>query len=277
MYSIITECTLGVGMKSGAGDSVQSVCILCDPPPAFTMGKGTSMPRLQPMPPITIPTATLLPFGNQWAENGEKLSRSRPWSSIELGVAIDARVAEAHSVMLGGIPIRAPTRTSLLPPESDCVECGEVRIVGGVRPQNFDLGYRPDGIRIAYDSKTLNDLGSIGKNWNNMVNDLGTEAVTVHTRFPHALVEFLVAIPKPVFEGHRQSQALIGTLGRLARREHPTDESYLAEAIALVIWDPTTGVIDQDCVPVELRLATFSQRVERLYHLRYQGLPPHQE
>lgn len=29
-----------------------------------------------------------------------------------------------------------------------------------------------------------------------MINDLGTEATTVHTRFPYAIVAFLVVVPK---------------------------------------------------------------------------------
>jgi len=48
------------------------------------------------------------------------------------------------------------------------------------------VGYRPDGLRFAFDSKTLNDKKSIGKNWQNMINDLATEATTVHSRFPYA-------------------------------------------------------------------------------------------
>ena len=80
-----------------------------------------------------------------------------------------------------------------------------MRIIGGVRPQNFDVGYRPDGVRFAFDSKTLNDRKSIGKNWQNMINDLATEATTVHSRFPHAVVAFLVALPEPVVDANQRA------------------------------------------------------------------------
>jgi len=100
--------------------------------------------------------------------------------------------------MLGDIPIVSGSSKKLIPSEADCVELGPARIIGGVRPQNFDVAYRPDGVRVAFDSKTLNDLKSAGKNWQNMVNDLATEAATVHTRFPYALVAFIVAIPAGV-------------------------------------------------------------------------------
>ncbi len=52
---------------------------------------------------------------------------------------------------------------------------GTTRIIGGIRPQNYDAAYRPDGPRVVFDSKTLNDQESIGKNWQNMVNDLPSE------------------------------------------------------------------------------------------------------
>jgi len=54
---------------------------------------------------------------------------------------------------------------------------GKARIVGGIRPQNYDAAYRPDGPRVVYDSKTRNDRKSIGKNWQNMVNDLALKPV----------------------------------------------------------------------------------------------------
>jgi hypothetical protein len=120
--------------------------------------------------------------------------------------------------MLGGIEIVTPGRTVLTPPKPDCVEIGDVRIIGGVRPQNFDIGYRPDGIRIAYDSKTLNDSASVRKNYQNMINDLATEATTVHSRFPYALFIFLFVVPAPCLGGAIEA-ALTLTLERLGQRE----------------------------------------------------------
>ncbi len=139
--------------------------------------------------------------------------------------------------MLGGIPIVAPVRNSLIPPERDCVEVGPVRVIGGVRPQDFDVGYRPDGVRFAFDSKTLNDRNSINKNWQNMINDLATEATTVHSRFPHAVVAFIVALPEPVVS-EPQRAAITETLERLARRGGVAGPEYMAEAISLVLWRP---------------------------------------
>ncbi len=166
--------------------------------------------------------------------------------------------------------------TALLPPEQDCVEVGNVRVVGGVRPQNFDVGYRPDGVRFAFDSKTLNDIDSVGKNYQNMINDLATEAATVHTRFPYAIVAFMVLVPTPCLVEPQRS-ALIGRLEGLATREGVNDPAHLAEAIALVIWDPATGSVNPDTPPVGsiARIGVFSERIQRAYFSRYQGLPPH--
>lgn len=161
--------------------------------------------------------ADLKRFGDKWTENGGALSRSRPESSLEFGEFFDARVGEALAQMLGGIPIIKPNSTHLTPARPDCVEVGPVRIVGGVRPQNFDVGYRPDGVRFAYDSKTLNDGKSVAKNYQNMINDLATEATTVHSRFPFAVVAFIVVIPAPCLV-EPQNSALIGTLERLSGR-----------------------------------------------------------
>ncbi len=55
--------------------------------------------------------------------------------------------------------------------------------------------------------------------------------------------------------------------------------AHLAEAIAVVVWDPATGKIS-DTVPSKdsnLRLENFSKTVEYIYTSRYKGLPPHAE
>jgi hypothetical protein len=179
--------------------------------------------------------------------------------------------------MLGNIPILSPpSSTSLLPPQNDCLEKGNTRVIGGVRPQNFDLVYRPDGVRIAFDSKTLNDRKSVGKNWQNMVNDLSTEATTVHTRFPYAVVAFLIAIPKPALAS-AQASDIARTLERLGKRKDVLNQFHLAEVISLVVWNPDTGDID-NVIPSsvsQLRIEKFSDNLYQHYLERYKGLPPH--
>ncbi len=234
------------------------------------------MATLTAMPSILIAQSDLLRFGKTWINNGQRLSRTPPDSSGELGKLFDMAVGKALATMLGSIPIISPNANSLTPPQADCVEVGPVRIIGGVRPQNFDVGYRPDGVRFAFDSKTLNDRESIGKNWQNMINDLATEATTVHSRFPHALVAFMVIYPAPCVSAAHQ-KATIETLERLARRTSVDGPTYMAESISLVLWRPDSGTIDPD-IPATtspLRIEKFSEQVAAAYTSRYKGLPPH--
>ena len=234
------------------------------------------MAALAPMPPVVVSPAMLAPFGTAWQLH-QKLGRTPPHSSSRLGQQFDSAVASSLAVMLGGIPVLPPTKsTSLVAPTQDCVECGPVRVIGGIRPQNFDVGYRPDGVRFAFDSKTLNDTKSVGKNWQNMLNDLATESTTVHSRFPHAVVAFIVAFPTPCLSASLQGP-VIETLERLARRVSVHDSPFLAESVALVLWDPANGQIDATIPPAgsPLRIEAFHLPIEATYVSRYRGLPPH--
>lgn len=109
-----------------------------------------------------------------------------------------------------------------------------------------------------------------------MVNDLATEATTVHTRFPHAVVALMVVIPAPCISAARLS-ALVQTLERLTGRTNVSDPMHRAEAAALVIWDPTTGELSPTSPKPDspLRLEAFSAQVQAIYSSRYKGLPPH--
>lgn len=233
------------------------------------------MPNLQTMPQLIISADELKEFGLKWNQNGGRLQRTPPFSSMQLGNIFDAAVGKAMAEMLGNIPIVKPGVNKLIPQEENCVEVGPIRIVGGIRPQNFDVGYRPDGIRIAFDSKTLNDVKSVQKNYQNMINDLGTEATTVHTRFPYALVGFLVAVPKPCLTSP-QKEALTETLERITQRSSPLDSAHKAEVISLVVWDPNTGEIDDNWPKANspVRWEKFSDQMFSIYEERYKGLPP---
>ena len=233
------------------------------------------MARLRSMPPIEIEIEKLAPFGTAWTAT-HSLSRTKPYSSSQLCSLFDLGVGKALATMLGGIPIVTPNKNHLIPSQADCVEVGPVKVVGGVRPQNFDVGYRPDGVRFAFDSKTLNDAKSVPKNWQNMINDLATEATTVHSRFPHAVVAFMVIVPQPCITPERL-RAMIETLERLARRVGVRDPDYMAEAISFVLWDPNDGriVADTPGQNSPLRVEKFSSLVEQAYVTRYKGLPPH--
>lgn len=233
------------------------------------------MAALSQMPSIVIAKEQLFPFGLRWQEK-QSLPRTPPHSSTQLGYVFDSRVGAALATLLGGVKIISPHANAIRPSEDDVVEVGPVRIVGGIRPQNFDVGYRPDGVRFAFDSKSLNDLKSVRKNYQNMINDLGTEATTVHTRFPYAVVAFMVIIPERCLLAGQRA-ALTRTLERLTGRIGPLDSAHKAEAISLVLWNPDNGSMDSTWPEADspLRMERFSEQVQRHYVDRYKGLPPH--
>lgn len=210
----------------------------------------------QKMSPINIDRNKLTTWGSIWLGTKGSESKSKKTNCFDKKQGMDfskevlePAVAKSLAEMLGNIQILPPTNNkSLLPPAPDCIEIGNTRVIGGIKPQNFDLAYRPDGLRIAYDSKTLNDFKSVKKNWQNMINDLATEATTVHTRFPYAIVAFLVAIPKPALHKSQEFD-IVRTLERLGTRKNVLNQNHLAEAISLLIWDPSAGRIDTSIPP----------------------------
>ena len=239
------------------------------------------------MPRIRLDKATLAEWGSLWrgtagspgsdgAPKPKKSDRFDKKQVMGFARVFDHAFGHALAAMLGDIPVVTPRATALTPQQADCVEVGTTRVIGGIRPQNYDVAYRPDGPRIVFDSKTLNDASSIKKNWQNMINDLASEAATVHTRFPYCVVAFIVALPKPALQD-AQRRAIATTLDRLGSRRDELDQHHLAEAISLVIWDPSTGEIESDGVEGEpsTHLHSMHRRVHRHYVDRYQHLPPH--
>lgn len=248
------------------------------------------MAEIQQMPPIDLPVVTMAEWGQRWlgtdgGVNGDANERQKATEcfsrkqGMEFGRVFDVAFGNALAEMLGSIDVVAPQSNSLTPPLPNCVEVGTTRVIGGIRPQNYDAAYRPDGPRIVFDSKTLNELKSISKNWQNMVNDLATEAATVHIRFPFCIVAFIVAMPAVAFHAlsGRQRRAITTTLERLGSRKDELDQHHLAEAVALAIWDPHTGQIDNQTPSPQslIRMDTMPSRIYKSYADRYQHLPPH--
>ena len=240
------------------------------------------MPEIQEMPPIDIPKTTLAQWGKVWSGiAGSGTSPKRPnrfdkKQGMDFGLVFDEAFGNALAKMLGDIPIVTPKANALIPRQPNCVEVGTTRVIGGIRPQNYDVAYRPDGPRVVFDSKTLNDENSIRKNWQNMINDLASEAATVHTRFPFCVVAFIVILPAPALR-EPQLRAIRSTLERLGSRKDELDQHHLAEATSLVLWNPETGDLEGASLDPEssIHLHTMNKRIHTAYIDRYQHLPPH--
>lgn len=243
------------------------------------------MAVLSSMPRVRFDPAELQKFGAAWNTAGKRFDAKKRkhvgYESAEaLGHYVDLTVAKALAHMLGDLPIRDAPRakkTLLYPPEPDCVETEPVSIIGGIRKQSYDVAYRPDGVRFAFDSKTLNEAKSVGKNWQNMVNDLATEAANIHTRFPTAVVAFIVLIPEPAVGNALDS--MTWRLDGLGGRADEHGPSHVAEAMCFALWDPQTGNISDDWPDADehpdLRIENFSNLVELAYKTRFAGSPPH--
>ena len=214
------------------------------------------MARIRKCPTIRIEARTLVEWGAIW-----RGTEGSPCSDGTLAKKRPERFDKKQGTALN--PVRA-----------DCVEVGTTRVIGGIRPRSYDVAYRPDGPRIVFDSKTLNDEGSIRKNWQNMLNDLASEAATVHTRFPYCLAAFIVVLPAPALPD-TQRRGIASTLQRLGSRKDELDQHHLAEAIALVVREPKTGEIDSSFIDPKIRLDTMDDRIHDCHVGRYRHLPPH--
>ena len=233
-------------------------------------------------PPLVISEKELKKWGKIWISRKTTSGTSTQPNyfdkkdAMNFGYFIDMSVGISFAKMLGSIPVKKPNMKSLLPLHPDCVEVGPARVIGGIRSQDYDVAYRPDGPRIVFDGKTLNSLKSAGKNWRNMINDISTESSSVHTRFPYCIMGFLLVMPKQALSD-KYKVDIIRTLERLGTRKSVLDENHLSEAIAFVVWDPKTGKIDPN-IPnsnSNIRIEKFSERVFHRYLERYKGLPPH--
>jgi hypothetical protein len=247
------------------------------------------------MPPLNLSAARLRVWGRWWLATSygapKPPARGQPkvfvntakaanafdkYLGMRFGRQFDLAFGKSLAAFLGNIPVIRRDSDSLLPPSADCVEVGKGRVVGGIRPQNYDAVYRPDGPRVVYDSKTLNDRASVRKNWQNMINDLATEAATIHTRFPYCVVAFTVVIPRQALDP-QQAADITRTLERMGTRDKVLGENHLAESIALVVWDASTGQVDANTPAPgsNIRIETFPDRIVQNYVWRYKGLEPH--
>ena len=127
---------------------------------------------------MDVPPDLLAPWGSKWLGTEGSSGAKSPncfdkKQGMEFGHVFDDAFGSALAAMLGNVPVERPNANALTPARPDCVEVGTTRVIGGIRPQNYDAAYRPDGPRVVFDSKTLNDERSIRKNWQNMINDFG--------------------------------------------------------------------------------------------------------
>jgi len=122
---------------------------------------------------------------------------------------------------------------------------GEREFQGGLGPKKVDVTYSDErhGLILAVSIKSIN-CPPFGKNLRNRFADLCTEAITLHMRFPYAVVCLLFAFPaqadadvtpgRPI-STFRKAMKLLATIG--GRNDH-TDPAEKFEHVALMLYDP---------------------------------------
>lgn len=125
---------------------------------------------------------------------------------------------------------------------------GEKEFQGGLGPKKVDVSYSDErhGLLLAVSIKTIN-FAPFGKNLKNRFGDLLTEAITLHLRFPYALVCMLFAFPiaadKDLTKGRTVStfQRASKLFATVSGRRDYTDPGEKFENVTLMLFQPMRG------------------------------------
>ncbi|MBN1347754.1 MAG: hypothetical protein JXQ73_34025 [Phycisphaerae bacterium] len=122
---------------------------------------------------------------------------------------------------------------------------GERTFQGGLGPKRVDVTHSDEqhGLLLAISVKSIN-FAPFGKNLKNRFADLCTEAVTLHMRFPYAVVCAFFAFPvtssQDGSEGRRISTFVRATrlLATISGRSQHTDPAEKYENITMMLYEP---------------------------------------
>jgi hypothetical protein len=189
---------------------------------------------------------------------------------------------------------------------------GEQKVSGALRSVNADVSeFHPiDGLRLAIELKPVNL--AVGRAIWNRFGDIRTFAVNLHLKFPFCVIGGVLVIPiyeevgtkaariahaeeasiaddavatpgapeKRVPDGsmprRRDTRPLISrAVSRLIRaggRRTEADAPHLLEAIAIIAYDPDSGLMDVDLPPAGsgLRWNEFIQALATAYEARFE-------
>jgi hypothetical protein len=155
---------------------------------------------------------------------------------------------------------------------------GEREVSGALRVVKADVSeyHSLDGLRLAVEIKPVNL--AVGRAIWNRFGDIRTFAVNLHLKFPFSVIGGVLVIPttERTKEGHRKptTHLIMRAVARLVRaggRRTEGDASHLLEAIAVVVYDPATGVLDPNLPPSDtgLRWDDFIKKLAFVYDSRF--------
>jgi hypothetical protein len=162
---------------------------------------------------------------------------------------------------------------------------GEHAVAGALRVVQADLSemHALDGLRLAVEIKPVNL--AVGRAIWNRFGDIRTFSVNLHLKFPFAVVGGLLVVPtsesvtsRDGTLSARSTRHLISRaasrLSRAGNRRSEGDAPHLLEAVALVVYEPETGQLDQD-LPAPgsgLRWSEFVLDLVQAYRGRFEIL-----
>jgi hypothetical protein len=165
----------------------------------------------------------------------------------------------------------------LLPDGLEDAVSGEKVVSGALRAAKADASemHSLDGLRLAVELKPVNL--AVGRAIWNRFGDIRTFAVNVHLKFPFAVVGGVLVVPTSEEgpNGRKSTTHLISrAVNRLVRaggRRTEGDAPHLLEGIAVVVYDPETGLLDQ-ALPAKgtgLRWPEFVDAMANAYSTRF--------
>ena len=160
---------------------------------------------------------------------------------------------------------------------------GEIRVSGALRTSQFDVVEMTqlDGLKLAIELKPINL--AVGRALWNRFGDLRVGAVSTHLKYPYAVCGGVLTIPtwESSPSGRRSTvhliERVIEALRRAGGRVREDDAPHRHEAVAVVVFDPTTGRMSPDLPAVGsgLRWEEAVVTLARVYDERFPpDLPP---
>jgi len=154
---------------------------------------------------------------------------------------------------------------------------GEREVSGALRVVKADVSeaHELDGLRLAVEIKPVNL--AVGRAIWNRFGDIRSFAVNIHLKFPFAVLGGVLAIPTSE-EGKAGQKSTIPVINRgverLARaggRRTEADAAHLLEGVAVVVYDPTSKILDPAIPPTGsgLRWDEFVDALAAAYHSRF--------
>ena len=214
--------------------------------------------------------------------------------TIEAYAAASAEYVRAASTVTPGVSKAAQIRLSLALSRVTLADlraagaplrravAGERNVGGGLRVVQADVSEMTDtdGLTLAVEIKPVHL--AVGRAIWNRFGDIRTFAVNIHLKFPFAVIGGIMTVPT---QERRKSgddvewkttvplvTRAVERFVRAGGRQREGDAPHLLEAIAVVVFDHRTGLIEPDVPPVGsgLRWSDFVEQMATTYMARFE-------